>query len=785
MKEVTQMPTVFEEYAPYRPAVTDDEQELLDEGRMNQEELLADPTVKHWARGWIDAEGRLAPYPLQHNQMQIALDRADQQLRRWGADPALFPVDADTTVRFPGVDPKGKACEVDMAFAQRRARLEAALSSRPPEVRAYVERQLKDLTQLNTPMRQAWDKMKIDCYDIRMTTLAARMAVTEETSRWLLEDAQARKGSAAITRVGGVLNVLEYLSGLTDREPTQQERTLMAELKAPVTPEVERHRADSLTAPEHIAVEFENFDHQVQQKFFCDPRNWGKGPRHMPEDIVNLDAALGAVSRYSKATADRAISPLFEAMEKKTRGVISRGDLITVDGKTIREKMCEDYVAAGKNLREFDAFYKRNVREAASSYVSAALMAGKRVEAFVPDSQGRIPDEPTQITKAGYEPSPLKKVTLNAWQRHFARYGFYKEKAARADEYRRVMEARQRVKSTNLSAQLEMDGGIYPHVKEQFFGDWSRENGPLPTKVPDGFSVTRSGLTTFAICRLAAQGHSIEAIYDPAQLQAEKQAAGKEVLEHLMAGDKKWAGETLFRGQERLLADVDRLTANMDFSDDRQILNSANRPLFFGAYALFDAGQEERRCEEEVLTAAERFHPGKGKQELDRISAGGNCVSTFFSIASQSLDHINKYSAGVTDRGSVNMGIDRILCYEAAKQVFARKRAEAPGRPMSQFMKLDGMAECFAYGYSLNRSQKEPLYRLAEQEGDVQRSLGRELQSGRLQTRFRIKTDPEMRDFSFGLPPPAKRAVKEENQAKRVEEAVQKNTAKAGGGRTR
>lgn len=351
------------------------------------------------------------------------------------------------------------------------------------------------------------------------------------------------------------------------------------------------------------------------------------------------------------------------------------------------------------------------------------------------------------------------------------------------------MEARQRVKSTNLSAQLEMDGGIYPHVKEQFFGGWIRENGPLPTSVPDGFSVTRSGLTTFAICRLAAQGHSIEAIYDPAQLQAEKQAAGKEVLEHLMAGDREWAGETLFRGQERLLADVDRLTANIDFSDDRQILNSANRPLFFGAYALFDASQEERKCREEVLAAAERFYPGKGNQEYDRISAGGVSTSTFFSIASQSLDHINQYSAGVVDRGSTNMGIDRILCYEAAKQVFARKRAEAPGRPMSQFMKLDGMAECFAYGYSLNRSQKEPLYRLAEQEGDVQRSLGRELQSGRLQARFRIKTDPEMRDFSFGLKPPAKQAVKEENQTKRIQEAVQKNTAKAaakaGGGRTR
>ena len=773
------MPTVFEQYAPYRPAVTADEQEMLDEGRMNQEELLADPTVKHWERGWIDAEGRLTPYPLQHIQVQIALDRADQQLRRWGTDPSLFPVDLDTTVRFPGVDPKGKACEVDMAFAQRRARLETALSSRPPEVRAYVGRQLKDLAQLDTPMRNAWDKMKIDCYDIRMTTLAAKMAVTEETSQWLLEDAQAMKeGRASIRRVDGMLNVLEYLSGLTDREPTQQERALMAELKAPVPPEVEGHRSDSLTAPKSIAVEFENFDHQVQQKFFCDPRNWGKGPRHMPEDMVNLDAALGAVSRYSKATADRAISPLFEAMENKTRGIISRGDLITVDGKTIREKMCEDYVAAGKDLREFPAFYKQNVREAANSYVSAALMAGKRVEAFVPDSQGRIPDEPTQITKAGYEPSPLKKVTLNAWQRHFAKYGYYKEKVARADEYRRVTEARERVRATNLSAQLYMDSGIHPHIKERFFGSWMRENGPLPIKVPDGFSATRSGLTTFAVCRLAAQGHSIEAIHDPAQLRAEKQAAGKEVLERLLAGDTNWAAETLLKGQERLLADIDRLTANMDFSDDRQILNSANRPLFFAASTAFDASQEESRCREEVQAAAERLYPGREKEEYGRIATGVNTTAAFFSDASGALHQISQLSAGMVHRSEASLSINRILSYEASKQVFARKRAAAPEMPVSRYLDLVNMAEGTSYGHVVKSRDKQTLVDMVERGGTAQQILGREALSGRLQARFRIKTDPTMEKIDFHLAPPTKQVAKEESRTRRVEETARKNAAK-------
>ena len=762
------MPTVFEQYAPYRPAVTAEERETLDEARRNQDTILADPDVRRWEWGWLDGEGRLAPYPLQQNQIQIALDRARSQLRLWGMDPALFPVERGTTACFPGVDPKGKGCEVDMAFAQRRARLEAALSSRPPEVRAYVERQLKDMSNRDTPMGDAWANMKYECYDIRTVTLAARLAVTEETSQWLLEDARARKGKSAITKVDGVLNVLEYLSGLTDRKPTPQERALMAELKAPVAAGAEHHRSDSLTAPQSIAVEFEDFDHQVQQEFFCNPRNWGKGPEHMPEDMVNLDAALGAVSRYSKATADRVISPLFEAMEHKTSGVISRGDLVTVDGETVREKMCEDYVAAGKDLKAFDSFYHQNVREATDSYVSAALMAGKRVEAFVPDSQGRIPEEPTQITRAGYEPTPLHKATLNAWQRHFAKYGYCQEKAARADEYRRVMEARERVKSTNLSAQLTMDGGDKDYVKEQFFGDWSREHGPLPTKVPDGFSVHRSALTTFAVCHLAAQGHSIEAIHAPTQLQAEKQAAGKVVMERLLAGDTDWAAETLLQGQEYLLADIDRLTADMDFSDDRQILNSANRPLFFAASTAFDASQEERHCREAVNAAAERLYPGRGKEAYDRITSGVNATSAFFSAAHLSLGHINDLSVGSVHKIEADLTIDRILSYAAAKQVFAKKRAAVPGRPMSRHMGLNGMPECYAYGCLVKSKEREALVDLVKQGGAAQCSVGREAQCGRLQARFRIRTDPNMEELDFHLAPPDRQAAKEESQARYI-----------------
>ena len=45
------MPTVFEQYAPYRPAVTAEERETLDEARRNQDTILADTDVRRWEWG--------------------------------------------------------------------------------------------------------------------------------------------------------------------------------------------------------------------------------------------------------------------------------------------------------------------------------------------------------------------------------------------------------------------------------------------------------------------------------------------------------------------------------------------------------------------------------------------------------------------------------------------------------------------------------------------------------------------------------------------------------------
>ena len=767
------MATLFEQYAPYRQPLTDEERQMLDRAAQYQQKITGDPGLERWERGWIDGDGRSAPYPLQQTQMRIALDRAANQMQEWNARGVIYPDSPEIVERFPGVDPRGKCCEVDMAFSDRLAKLQAALPTRPPEVQAYVGGLLRDAGSLRTPAGRVWDEMRNDCINIRVKQRAAKLAVTEETSRWLQEDIRSSvQGSAPIQRVNGLLNTLEYACGLTDRQPTAQETAFMTDtLHAPIPQAVLSARTAPASAPAQLQVDFEDFDHQTQQKFFSNPRNWGKTPADVPEDVINLDAAAGAVSRYAAATADRAIDPAFAQAEKSSGGFLSRGDLITVDGKTVREIMAEGYQPRGPR-DSFERYYAENARQMTASIVSAGLMAGKRVEAFLPDSRGRIPDEPTQITKAGYEPSPLKKVTLNAWERHFSKHGFYKEKAAKAVEYQRCMAARERVKAANMRAQFSMDGGASRPMKEMFFGEWMRENGPLPASVLHDFSATRSALTTFATCAMAREGHSVEDILDPTKLTAEKQAAGKLVMERILAGDSKWASETLLHGNIALNQQLDRLAGSIDITDERQLFSPAARPLAFAASTVFDIGQEENHIKPEMLAAAERLAPGRGKATLDEVFHTGDNLAGYMDTARASLTGRVALSSGTVMKEELTRAAIPVFKFEYGRRLFAQAKAATPGAPATSLVqhdawRLTGEALMTNNGFRSLMGQME-------ESRPLQMAMGREALSGQLQQRTKLGLDMKRLKATFELSP-SKQMEKQRERTEKLEQAVEKN----------
>ena len=605
------MPTIFEQYAPYRPELTEAEQEMLDTSpdRLNAEQ-------------------------------RIGLDRAEEQLRTWN-----YPEGQEITAKFPGVDPRGKMCQVDMSFFQRLTILQAALPTRPPEVQEYVGGLFDQLKSRSTPLGLRWDAMQNDCINIRLIERGAKLAPTPEASEHLLQDAAARsKEMASIQRIDGFLGAMEYAAGLSDKAPDDRARTFLNDiLHAPIPEGVEAVRTAPAAAPALLSVNFQNFDHIVAQQFFANPRNWGKDPKQMPPDIANAEAGALEVSKYAAATVDRTLQPLFEKVERFSQGEfydqLDRGALITVDGKTVRSLMVEQYTG---NPNQFDQWYQENVRDMTNQLVSAGLMAGKRVETLVPDAQGRLPKEPTQITKSGYEPSPLKKVTLNAWERHFAKYGFYKEKAAKAAEYQRVMEGREQMRIGYQSALVAQRSQSLTRTENLFFSEYKRELGSGPEdRLSDvlseknihpghgSFRVSRSAHVTACVFQLASQGYSVRDILDPNKLQAERQAAGKLYMEKAIAGDTNWLGATFYQGMKDLVGQAKLMTRLYDLSNREQLTEAL--PQFCDiSRPLFDAYQEMSQpgSQEGFYLAAEAEHPGKGielgQALLERASGVAN-----------------------------------------------------------------------------------------------------------------------------------------------------------------
>ena len=69
---------------------------------------------------------------------------------------------------------------------------------------------------------------------------------------------------------------------------------------------------------------------------------------------------------------------------------IDRGSLIIIDGKTIRERLYENYLEQSGDPAEFKNKYKANIARLTNAYVAAALMAKKRVEVFAPDAMSNV-----------------------------------------------------------------------------------------------------------------------------------------------------------------------------------------------------------------------------------------------------------------------------------------------------------------------------------------------------------------------------------------------------------
>lgn len=628
----------FDAYAEYRQPLRQFEQDDITsavEEEKEKQEKDPIPEEMRWSdghvEGFIDGDYRLALYAEMAVRMNIATDRTAAQLDKDKGDHPypIYPEEPGLMEKYPGIDPLGHYTEAEMSLTYRLEQVKAAAAVRPPEVRAYVSGVLEDMAYRddnNTPIRKVVNEMKNKCTVIRYYNRAAKVAPDRITSEHLEEEAFIREmNCASLKWMDGTVKALEYLTGLSDEPITDKQREELAKHDRAIPPGLEALRDTPNIQPASLKVEFSDFEHERQYRFFSSPQNWGKPVREMMRrDFApgHEEAVAGIIGRYASATASRTLDGCFRQIEGLVRNTnnpneepaMNRGDLVTVDGMTIREHMERQYLNEHKSLDGFGRFYRENFRQQSGAIVSAALMAGKRVEAFIPDKQGRIPDEPVQITKTGFEPSPLKKVTLNAWERHFAKHGFYKEKLARAEEYRRVMESRERVKAINVKQRGDLQATSGDFLKNQIFGGREASDKAMAGHATQ-YSWTRGFPTTLAVSVMMAQGHSFEDIMNPDMLREEKLAAGREVIKRTLADDHAWIGEKLHDGYAALIEETDRLMSSFNVADPRQIQEHYAEVAGRNGL-LFDLYQEATRpgTLEGFLARAEEVAPGTSAQ---------------------------------------------------------------------------------------------------------------------------------------------------------------------------
>lgn len=690
---------LYDNYTEYQDQTLSEQEQfsLRDAAQRAADMVKNNPLLVQQNGQYFDPEiNESVPDPVVGAHMMIAIDRAKAQFK---GHPAM-PEGGDVSTRFPGVDPVGKYSLIDMRFAQREAAVRAALESRAPQVQSYV----KDLLDKRTsrkpadgPFSQRHFMMTQSARTHRELTRASKLCLDPDGRRMLHQQARETAVDLAVEQYDKLMQGIEYAAGvLTGPVPKEISDFYKDTLKTELDLNVVTAARNLDHVPAKIAVEFQNLDNKLLQHTFAQPENWGKSPADLEQaaDQLTVNAVSGLLDPYAEASADRLIDPLFRNMEKdapenfRDQGAMkqgfgidiefSRGDLISIDGVTIREKMQEDYKLTMLPQSEFAAFYKEHIREYTNQTVAAGLMAGKRVEVFVPDKRGQIPKEPTQITKEGYEPTPLKPERFNAWQRHFAKRGFYKNKVARKEQYERVMAARERMRAKAMSSEqarrqerLEtMKSAVASNkaisttrtpIKTMFFGKIMDQMLPRIQELalqaqanPDAlrtFTTDESGRTTreytnaafdalnrimtndydargvfksfvrcesvdTCVCMLAAQGHSIQDIMDPNKLQDQREAAAREFMEHGMKNDQDWVGRVVYAGHKAMYQQLVDMTQGVDLTSDSGMETLSYAEVL--AHISFGVSQmlATEGCREGYLMAASEELSGRTGADL-------------------------------------------------------------------------------------------------------------------------------------------------------------------------
>lgn len=585
---------LYDNYARYRLAPdAEDEQKLADARTREQTQTLdlgiAYPDTFRWTDGcFVDPTGKTHVRQTVRAHMEIALKHAQQQL---SVQDAPMPEDEESSLRFPGISPKGKHSVIEMKLAQRwddaNAYGQFCDTATRQVVAQIVQSPYYDQIrhQLTTASAQH-----------QRLSRASKLCRNEDGRRLLHGQARALENGDSVVRMGQLMQGIEYLYGMRLTVPEDVAQLYRDRLGLELSQQPRQR-----VVPQTLQIRFHDFDEILTQHAFADPRNWGIPTQQLRTRQPEAEEANNALRPYAISSVQRTLTPLLANIHAS--GMDYR-DLLIVDGQTVRQHL--DEADVGELSQE-----ALEIRT--STMIATALMTGKRVEAFIPDAHGRLPQTPTAIRRHSdsYVPERSGPVVMSLWQRFCAKLGFYKTEVAQKKEHDQAMAARAEVldaqeerRTAYLLSQCrqpEVYGDLFfGGMKEQFDAAFTMNRQLCQRRQEPSYYMnpTRSSPASACVWIMASH-YPLKDIFDPNKLQDIRRNVARTYLEKVAQNDYEWITAVTRRGVESLERQMRGILSDTDLKDPHQ-RRQALPLLRLGALAGFDASQD--------LSAVQRNH---------------------------------------------------------------------------------------------------------------------------------------------------------------------------------
>lgn len=492
--------------------------------------------------------------------MKLALDEASEL----SAKLPLYPVSRSAAYDYPGVNLKGKYSEVDLFLESRLLAAKAAAKTKPVQVQAA----LADLIRAAEPLKEPMIKSSSV---FRQATLAERFVTTPEAFEEVKSQITDRP---EVQNYLKFIQAAELLTGVRKADENNAEIAAFCRdtLGCPLDSQAIQMSQSGISGPpQRLDIHFEELNPVVDFLHHTDDdvlMLLGDPDR---DRVPYIDGRYNQeidryIDAYSNATFKRELqyfdqfdklalsSPSETARVKASHAAdpdqnpftpqpLNREDFISINGISLREAVNTSILQHPENIPD-----REKIR---NNLLTEALIRGDQVECYLPDYKNKtIGAKPIKMTLEGIERKELKPLVMNGWQRYWSKRGYFKELAAKMNQYQTTQANRQKMQermervSKEMSAQWpkeaartkvsdavrhnEQRSQTLETLATDFYGaDFAADRSGAPEG--GSFRIGRSGIN-LAVCKMLNDGYTIDDILDP-DMTAARNEAGETLIQ--------------------------------------------------------------------------------------------------------------------------------------------------------------------------------------------------------------------------------------------------------------